>query len=1631
MKNNTYFGRQHVFRWLLLCWLLVPWALQAQAQITWTEQVGCQEFRGEKEGQIPDNGIASSYINSSQCLRVCEKSLDPVKYLVQGSNVSNVQWSVSGGTATITGTGNTLAYVTWGAAGNGSLQAVITYNDGTVETQTICIEKINRPIAKFELLNLDYTVCNNTTVYFDNLSEQNGGSDIVNYYWQFGDGVTSTSTAFEPSHTYTTSGNYTVQLTVTNKCGCQSKFKKEIKVLKSYPVQINCASVVCEGSREKYNAQDGCNKGQWKVIGGQIVANNGNDIEVIWDQVDPLDGFGYVMYMSECACPEWTTIKIPVILKNAKVKGQEVVCAGKQYTYSIPQWPTTKVNWNVSGPAGGQLVNTQQRNEIVFSATQPGTYHLEATYFNTLLSCEGTASIDIVVETPVTISGGADEICAGTSQTFTATPNVPVIWKVTTGGSTVTSGVVSGPFTYPFTTAGTYTITAVKQGGGCESNSRIIKVLPIPQPPTGTISGETKVCPGKPYVYTISSVDAGMVPVWSVTNGTIQGSNAGPSVTVIFNAGASSYTVSAQNKSMSNAGCLSAPISFNVTPLDLNTITINPNPGPFCPSSTQTFSANLNGIVPDFMEWTFGSTNFGSVVGGQGTNNITVNFNEISLTNSTTLNLRIVKCGVTKNISIPISLLTLPTVSFTNVGGLCLGSNLSFTVNQGTITSATNVTFTFANGTTFTTVFNPAGNYSFPNNGYISNNSGSNISQVVTVTYSGTNGCNYKPTANATFTIYPETIITVSPVYNILVCDPTTMTPYTLTANSSTGLTNIVSWQWYKNNGIIPGATTNSYTIGGAGAFGTYKVKAVDINGCVVFSQNINVSQLCPSSGTCNTDPQINFAASWSGCNTISVSGLTYNGTPDEIQWSSDSVLTLVSGQGTASPVYQTNLAGAHIVFVRLRYGTCWYSKAVEVRKNYEPKFNVSTVCNGSGYNVTLFNSSTIFEINPSSITYTFTSPGQPTQTGQTATYNNLAPGTYTFTMTMSAPGKPTCTTTQTITLAAVPSTNFLIPFGLCVREPITFSPLTYVPGYTYTWLFDGTSYIASGGNATVTYNTSGAKTIQLKITSPQGCVYLSPINNINVNEAFLNGDLVPLNAVACAGSAPTITFNNTSIGTVYQYIWMNGNQPVSGAPNSASFTPTQSGTYWPVLVSTDLCRTSIMSTKPATVTIKNAPYVNISGTANICQGSSTILSGLVTDNTLQYQWKKNGVLASASWMSAPYPITFNTGSLPVGTYVYTLEVRTPGASGCVSSKNFTVTVSAPPSPVTIAYSLVSCQPYRIKLTASGPSAGNYNWSNGMSGQSITVNEGGAYQVIYTAPSGCKVSNYVEVPLSLESLMWVFPTGCYDECLREKNYILGPKGVFDHHDWMLFGSSIQTGNNNFIFPLYIGAPGTYQLQVNHLGCQYTSGTMNYYPGKECGYETDCKIEGGIKGMKWVGDHYAVFGVIHNAGGQPISLNVSSVNGYGTYIPSIITIPAGGVYDMNANPLAFYPNPNFQGADEVLFSNETCKFSTKAVDPDWMGMRSASRSVTVSAVSSLKMIPNPAKEKVKISYNTGNEKLLAKQITVFDAMGNIKFRKEVKAASGEEDVEISSWLQGVYIVIVQTGDTSLQGKLIKN
>ncbi|RTZ46062.1 hypothetical protein EJ377_16170 [Chryseobacterium arthrosphaerae] len=176
--------------------------------------------------------------------------------------------------------------------------------------------------------------------------------------------------------------------------------------------------------------------------------------------------------------------------------------------------------------------------------------------------------------------------------------------------------------------------------------------------------------------------------------------------------------------------------------------------------------------------------------------------------------------------------------------------------------------------------------------------------------------------------------------------------------------------------------------------------------------------------------------------------------------------------------MYKTTMPAAHIVFVRIRFGSCWYAKAVEVQKKYEAKFNESLVCNGSnGYTLKLHNTSTIFNIT-SAISYTFSGGGQPDQYGQTATYTNLAPGTYTFTMTMVAPGFPSCSMTKTITIPPVPSLSFTSPSKVCVGEVINLTPVGYNPANTYTWLFSNTSIVASGPTTAIAINTSGPTNI-------------------------------------------------------------------------------------------------------------------------------------------------------------------------------------------------------------------------------------------------------------------------------------------------------------------------------------------------------------------------------------------------------------------------------------------------------------------------------------------------------------------------------------------------------------------------
>lgn len=105
-------------------------------------------------------------------------------------------------------------------AGTYNVTLSITDMAGCTDTKTKNNHLIiSRPVAAFR--TTDTLSCPGAGIIFSNQSTGN----TLQYNWQFGDGGVS-STA-NPVHTYTTTGLYTIKLTVTDKFGCTSVLIKE------------------------------------------------------------------------------------------------------------------------------------------------------------------------------------------------------------------------------------------------------------------------------------------------------------------------------------------------------------------------------------------------------------------------------------------------------------------------------------------------------------------------------------------------------------------------------------------------------------------------------------------------------------------------------------------------------------------------------------------------------------------------------------------------------------------------------------------------------------------------------------------------------------------------------------------------------------------------------------------------------------------------------------------------------------------------------------------------------------------------------------------------------------------------------------------------------------------------------------------------------------------------------------------------------------------------------------------------------------------------------------------------------------------------------------------------------------
>lgn len=116
----------------------------------------------------------------------------------------------------------------------GQYSLTATNSNNCVAKDTINVTIVGQaPIAGFQ----NTFTCENTNINFTDTSIALSGATIINWFWNFGDTSATNDTAIiaQPNYTYSDTGSYTINLSITTDAGCKQNLTKNIYI---YPKPI-------------------------------------------------------------------------------------------------------------------------------------------------------------------------------------------------------------------------------------------------------------------------------------------------------------------------------------------------------------------------------------------------------------------------------------------------------------------------------------------------------------------------------------------------------------------------------------------------------------------------------------------------------------------------------------------------------------------------------------------------------------------------------------------------------------------------------------------------------------------------------------------------------------------------------------------------------------------------------------------------------------------------------------------------------------------------------------------------------------------------------------------------------------------------------------------------------------------------------------------------------------------------------------------------------------------------------------------------------------------------------------------------------------------------------------------------
>ncbi|QQS31319.1 MAG: PKD domain-containing protein [Sphingobacteriales bacterium] len=1184
--------------------------------------------------------------------------------------------------------------------------------------------------------------------------------------WDFGEPTSpnNTSALFNLSYIYQNPGTYTVALFAVG-CTDDDTFQRIFIIEQGIAPDITCASLVCPGDEESYTTSAVCDTYNWTVTGGNIIAGqNTAEITVVWDDVPE----GTVeLTIGDCdgstVCDSTGSILVPIISNNHQINGPAVVCQGDFALYSLPQYGGVAYNWSIVPPTAGSIV-WQNFNQAGINWVSDGVVRVGMSSF--LLDCSSDIELPVEVNVKYLILG-TENVCAGSQTTYSASLGLHN-WTVTGNASIMGTGSGMDSIVVEAGASGSYTVSAlpVNLTDYCNYPQQFqTNITPLPATPV--ITGEQVVCPENGYTYQIASPETGKIYFWTITGG-VPASGTGTSLYIVWQPDIDEFGISIIAQNPGEPFCTSEAGTLTVTPLQALQISGETQ---VCEGTKAVYAATP--LIEDLdYFWTVSPPQAGSVVGGQGSAAVLVQWNE----GVPDALLTVSACGLSVQNSISILPPVIP--SIVQSGLLCPGDSVQLSVSPDTFAS-----------------------YLWEYYGYTTNSITTSYIYNYKVTVTDNNGCQSVAAHNLYQNLVPKPYIYEQGSSILCIGSASQTTIYAAIIDGYT-------YQWFVNN--VPIANYGSSIIHTATSVTgntSYSIEATSPSGCKRKSSPVVITQIDCSGGggtldPCFTEPGSNVSLSsetTSDCNMVNfVNNST--GIANYYVWNFDDDSPLVSVADNSPQNHVFDMPGYY--YVRLSGIFPSIPPSVNPLCNFfDTELVIVPLKADFDFNSSCLNEPTSFT-NLSMYLYNTTITGwnwdfgdgtSSVETNPAHTY--ASPGDYPVTLTIS---NDTCTSsiTKTVSINNLPDVSFSIPGMVCEGEPLSFIPADNPDAIKWHWNF-GNSASVSIQYPEQSYPTEGTFNVSLTVTGGDGCVNTGsqtievlPVNQENITQSATTaceGDIITLYAPTGGAS----------------WLWSDGS-------SNSSVSVTQSGSFKVTVTQPNGCQ---YTTPPQPVSFIPLPPANIYPDVNfmaVCPGTSVVLNANAGPD-FTYLWN-NGQNSPA--INIPY------SSLAFGGVDFYVTVTEPG-SGCFSvsdpitlNKIQTFNPSILPNSA-VAYQL--CNGESLTMTASHPTYNVFIWNTGHIGNSITVDVPGVYTVSVTDPYGCTTQTSKTVGVNSGGDMSAIPLGCYDFC--ELDTFLIPN-LYAGYQWLLNGLPLSGATSNEFVP---PQSGDYQLKITTVwGCQDTS-----------------------------------------------------------------------------------------------------------------------------------------------------------------------------------------------------------------